>query len=73
MTSLQVKVHSERGECFGLYRYVLIIFRHEYNHNSSKLSQISYFRLKEIKGATILCKLLINSFNISGHIEHLIC
>ena len=26
MTSLEVKVHSKRGERFGLYRYVLIIF-----------------------------------------------
>ena len=29
MTSLQVKVHSGRGECFGLYRCALIIFERE--------------------------------------------
>ena len=65
MTSLQVKVHSERGECFGLYSCVLIIFRHELNHNSSKLSQILYIRLKKIKGAKVICKLLMNILSIS--------
>ena len=29
MTSLQVKVHLGQGECFGLYRRALIIFKRE--------------------------------------------
>ena len=38
MTSLQVKVHSGRGECFGLYRYALIIL----NVNKSIIS-LNYY------------------------------
>ena len=65
MTSLEVKVHSKRGECFGLNRYVLIIFRHVLNHYSPKSSRVSYTRLNKIKGATILGKLSMNIFSIS--------
>ena len=32
MTSLQVKVHSEQGECFGLYRCVLIRVGKKYRY-----------------------------------------
>ena len=65
MTSLQVTVGLERGECYGLYRCDLIIFRHELNHNWAKLSRLSYIRFKKIKGATILCNFLMNIIGIS--------
>ena len=48
------KLFPSRGECLGLYRCVLIIFKRKLNHNSSKLLRITYIRLKKIKRSTIL-------------------
>ena len=60
MTSLEIKVHSKRGECFDLYCYVLIFL-----DMNKIIIHPNYFRLKKMKGATILCKLLMNIFSIS--------
>ena len=58
------KLFPSRGECLGLYRCVLIIFKRKQNHNSSKLLRTAYIRLKKIKRSTILRKLLINKYSI---------
>ena len=58
------KLFSSRGECLDLYRCVLIIFKRKSNHNSSKLLQIAYIRLKKIKRSTILYMQTFDKYSI---------
>ena len=58
------KLFPSRGECLGLYRCVLIIFKRKQNHNSSKLLRIAYIRLKEIKRSTILYMQTFDKYSI---------
>ena len=54
MTSLQVKVHSEQGEYFGLYCCVLIILdMNKIIIHPNYREFRTCIRLKKIKGATI--------------------